>query len=159
MLVYPDNGIIHRSPLNTEHRRTVSEKSSLYFPVGLLCTQRTLAPLLRMQTNTPNTLSMSLLHLIQSQNTYIYRTERSVWRLPNYWPPTPSPPSECVLPPHQRRGDTHSPGGEGVGGSIFRKTSDIGLASYSIIPLRMQYILTETDYDVELGLFLLGLHL
>ncbi len=31
--------------------------------------------------------------------------------------PTPSLPSECVLPPHQRR--THSPGGEGGGGSIF----------------------------------------
>jgi hypothetical protein len=28
-------------------------------------------------------------------------------------------------------------GGEGVGGSIFWKTSDIGLASYSIIPLRL----------------------
>ncbi len=28
-------------------------------------------------------------------------------------------------------------GGEGVGGSIFWKTPDIGLASYSIIPLRL----------------------
>ncbi len=46
---------------------------------------------------------------------------------------------ECVLPPHQRRGvhTTHSPGGEGVGGQYFRKTPDIGLASYSIIPLRV----------------------
>ncbi len=51
--------------------------------------------------------------------------------------PPPSPPSECVLPPHQRRGGTHKPGGEGVGGSIFRKTRDIGLASYSIISLRL----------------------
>ncbi len=33
-------------------------------------------------------------------------------------------------------GGTHSPGGEGVGGSIFWKTPDIGLASYSIISLR-----------------------
>jgi hypothetical protein len=33
----------------------------------------------------------------------------------------------------------HSPGGKGVGGSIFRKTPDIGLASYSIIPLRLQH--------------------
>ncbi len=50
----------------------------------------------------------------------------------------PSPPSECVLPPHQRR--THSPGGEGGGESIFWKTPDIGLASYSIISLRtVQY--------------------
>ncbi len=30
---------------------------------------------------------------------------------------------------------THSPGGEGV--SIFRKTPGIGLASYTIIPLRI----------------------
>jgi hypothetical protein len=50
--------------------------------------------------------------------------------------PTPPPPSECVLTPHQRRGGTHSPGGEGGGGSIFWKTPDIGLASYSIISLR-----------------------
>ncbi len=53
-------------------------------------------------------------------------------------PPPPSPPSEYVLSPHQRGGDTHSPGGEGVGGgSIFRKTPDIGLASYNKIPLRI----------------------
>jgi hypothetical protein len=32
--------------------------------------------------------------------------------------PTPSPPSEYVLPPHQRRGGTHSPGGEGGGVNI-----------------------------------------
>ncbi len=70
--------------------------------------------------------------------TYIYRVQSSVWRLPNYWPPTPSTPSECVLPPHQRRGG----GGYTLagryrgGGSIVRKTPDFGLASYSIIPLR-----------------------
>ncbi len=51
----------------------------------------------------------------------------------NIDPPPLTPPSECVLPPHQR----HSPGGEGGGGSIFWKTRDIGLASYSIIPLRV----------------------
>ncbi len=49
---------------------------------------------------------------------YIYRVQISVWRLPNYWPPTPSPPSGCVLPPHQRRGDTNSPGGEGGWGWV-----------------------------------------
>ncbi len=51
-------------------------------------------------------------------------------------PPPPSSPSECVLPPHQRRGGywgTHSPGG---GGSVFWKMSDIGLASCSINSLR-----------------------
>ncbi len=39
----------------------------------------------------------------KAQSTYICRVQSSVLRLPNYWPPTPSPPSECVLPPHQRR--------------------------------------------------------
>ncbi len=38
------------------------------------------------------------------QSTYICRVQSSVWRLLKYCPPTPSPPSECVLPPHQRRG-------------------------------------------------------
>ncbi len=77
---------------------------------------------------------------MRSQSTYIYRVQSSVWRLPNYWPPTPSPTCECVLPLHQRRGVTHLPGGEGGGGqrSISRKTPDIGLASYSIISLRMR---------------------
>ncbi len=51
-------------------------------------------------------------------------------------PPTPSPPSECVLPTHHK---AHSPGGAGGGWSIFRKTPDIGLASYSIIPLRFGF--------------------
>ncbi len=76
---------------------------------------------------------------------YIYRVQSCVSRLPKYRPPTPfstqrvcPPPSECVLPPHQRRGGggvhtTNTPGGEG---SIFWKTRDIGFASYSIISLR-----------------------
>ncbi len=55
--------------------------------------------------------------------------------LKNIDPPPPSPPSECFLLPHQRQGGTHSLGGEGGGGSIFLKTPDIGLASYSIISL------------------------
>jgi hypothetical protein len=33
--------------------------------------------------------------------------------------PPPSPPSECVLPPHKRRGGTHSPVGEGGAGHIM----------------------------------------
>ncbi len=55
----------------------------------------------------------------------------------NIDPPSPSPPSECVLPLHQRRGVHNTrQGAEGGGGSIFWKTQDIGLASYSVIPLR-----------------------
>ncbi len=54
--------------------------------------------------------------------------------------PTPSSPSECVLPPHQRRGGgSHSPGGEGVGGQYFgrRRTFDWPDLIYSIISLRL----------------------
>ncbi len=39
-----------------------------------------------------------------AQSTYIYRVQSSVWHLQKYWLPPPSPPSECVLPPHHRRG-------------------------------------------------------
>jgi hypothetical protein len=39
----------------------------------------------------------------------------------------PSPPGECVPPAFGARGRTHSPGGEGGGGSIFWKTSDTAL--------------------------------
>ncbi len=48
----------------------------------------------------------------------------------NIDPPSPSPPGECE-PRLCCGGRTHSPGGEGGGGSIFLKTRDIGLASYS----------------------------
>jgi hypothetical protein len=61
-----------------------------------------------------------------SQSTYVCIVQSSVWHLPKYWPSPPSPPSECVLPPHQRRGGTHSLGGEGEGGQYFgrRQTLD-----------------------------------
>ncbi len=48
----------------------------------------------------------------------------------------PHPLTAHSPPPPLVRGRTHSLGGEGVGGSIVRKTPVIGLASYSIIPLR-----------------------
>ncbi len=41
-----------------------------------------------------------------------------------------------------KAGGTHSPGGEGVGGPIFWKTPDIGLASYSKFTLRYTVIHT-----------------
>ncbi len=49
--------------------------------------------------------------------------------------PPLSPPSECVLPPHQRRGrGTLSPDGEGDGGSKFLKDERhrIGLLQYNL---------------------------
>jgi hypothetical protein len=33
-----------------------------------------------------------------SQSTYTCRAQSCVWRLPYYWPPTPSPTSECFIP-------------------------------------------------------------
>jgi hypothetical protein len=78
---------------------------------------------------------------LYSQSTYICRVQGCVLRLPKNLPPTPSPPSECVLPPPPPPPpkDTHR-AVRGVGGSIFWKTPDIGLASYSIISLRLYCI-------------------
>ncbi len=50
------------------------------------------------------------------QSTYIYRVQSNVWRLPNYWPPTPSPPSKCVLPPAPKAGGYTLAGRWGGGG-------------------------------------------
>jgi hypothetical protein len=43
----------------------------------------------------------------------------------------PLPSGECVRPTFVGGGRTHSPGGKGGGGSIFWKTKDMGLPSYS----------------------------
>ncbi len=75
--------------------------------------------------------------LLYAQSTYICRVQSSVWRLPKYWPPTPL--STQRVSPHpapKARGYTLA-GRWGGGGSIFWKTPDIGLESYSIIPLRL----------------------
>ncbi len=48
----------------------------------------------------------------------------------NIDPPPPSPPGECVPSPLSGGKDTQ-PGGEGGWGSIFWKTIDVGLPSYS----------------------------
>ncbi len=47
-------------------------------------------------------------------------------RLPKYWPSIPLSARRVCPPPA-----THSPGGEGDGGSIFWKTREIGLPSYN----------------------------
>jgi hypothetical protein len=59
----------------------------------------------------------------------------------NIDPPPPLHPAS-VSSPRTEEGNTHSPGGEGVGGSIFWKTPDKGFASYSIIlyALDLQYL-------------------
>ncbi len=66
--------------------------------------------------------------------TYIeYRAVSGVFQTID--PPTPSsPPSECVLPPHQSRRGPHSPGGQGVGVQHFgrRQTLDWPLTVKSL---------------------------
>jgi hypothetical protein len=61
--------------------------------------------------------------------------------LPKYGPPTPLSARRVCTPRLCCGGRTHSPGGEGGGGSIFWKTQDIGLASYcnNLSTLRMHY--------------------
>jgi hypothetical protein len=71
----------------------------------------------------------------QSILTYIdYRAVAGVFQ--NIDPSIPFPPSECVLPPLQRRGVHTRRAVRGGGASIFWKTPDIGMAS--IISLRLQ---------------------
>jgi hypothetical protein len=78
----------------------------------------------------------------KSQSTYIYGVQGSVWRLPNYWPSTVHPLStQRERPPPALKAWYTLTGRRGGGGSIFRKTSDIVLASYSIIPLLSKYTL------------------
>ncbi len=52
---------------------------------------------------------------------------------------TPHPPLRPASPPATKAGGTHSPGGEGDGGSIFWKTREIGLPSYSKICTLWRY--------------------
>ncbi len=54
-------------------------------------------------------------------------------RLPRYWAPNPLSARRVCPPPATKAGGTHSPGREGDGGSIFWKTREIGLPSYSKI--------------------------
>jgi hypothetical protein len=84
----------------------------------------------------------------QPQSTYICKVQISVWRRPNIDSPPPLHPASMSSPRTKGGGRTYSPGGEGVGGSIFWKTPDIGLASYSLIPLRGQpYLLIPSQLN------------
>ncbi len=70
------------------------------------------------------------------QSAYIYRVQSSVWRLPNLTHHLHSTQRLCP-PPRTKGGGVHYVHTRrAVRGSIVRKTPDIGLASYSIIPLR-----------------------
>ncbi len=63
----------------------------------------------------------------------VYRVKSSVWRLPNYWSPTPSLPSECVRSPHQRGGGgVHTRRAVRGGGHISEDARHwIGLLQYN----------------------------
>ncbi len=68
------------------------------------------------------------------QSTYFTVRGQSYFsRLPKYWPPIPLSARRVCPPPATKVGVTHSPGGVGDGGSIFWKTREIGLPSYSKI--------------------------
>ena len=83
-------------------------------------------------------LSESVTHrILLTQSTYIRRVQSCAWFLPKYWPPIPLSTQRVCPPPVPKAGGTHSPGGEEGGGSIFWKTPAIGLASYSLISLRI----------------------
>ncbi len=68
----------------------------------------------------------------------MYRVQSSFWRLPKlqYWPPPPLHPASVSFPRTKGVGGYTLAGRWGGVGPVFRKTPDIGLASYSIIPLR-----------------------
>jgi hypothetical protein len=66
-----------------------------------------------------------------------------VFRTINLPPPLHS--ASVSSPRTKGRGSTHSPGSEGVGGSIFRKTPDIVLASYSIISVLIELSGTQRE--------------
>ncbi len=69
-----------------------------------------------------------------AQSTYFTVRGQSYFsRLPKYWPPIPLSARRVCPLPATKAGGTHSPGGEGDWGSIFWKTREIGLPSYSKI--------------------------
>ncbi len=66
---------------------------------------------------------------------YIFHCKRAILFISSSKILTPHPPLRpaSLSSPRNKGGGTHSPGGEGDGGSIFWKTSEIGLPSYSKI--------------------------
>ncbi len=70
--------------------------------------------------------------LVNPQSTYICRVQSSVWRLPQYWPPTPLSAQRVGPPPPHHRGGGGGyalAGRWGGGGSI---TSCIGILQYNL---------------------------
>jgi hypothetical protein len=118
--------ILQDNLLNGSYINPVPNKATLTFK--LLC-----VILVRMEKD-----FIPAILLKQKVLTYIeYRAVSGVFRTID--PPPPLHPASVCTPSAPKAGGyTHSPVGEGWGGSIVRKTPDIGLASYSIIPLRSE---------------------
>jgi hypothetical protein len=76
----------------------------------------------------------------------------------NIDPPSPSPPGESVLPLQQRRGVHTRRAERGMGGSIFWKTREIGLPSYSKICTRQETRQERYSYLYSPSPFLSGAH-
>ncbi len=84
----------------------------------------------------------------------IVRGQSYFSRLPKYWPPIPLSARQCP-PPATKAGGTHSPGGEGDGGSIFWKTREIGLPSYndlSTVVMNCVVIMDPEIFWLSIGL-------
>jgi len=83
----------------------------------------------------------SFLHCsLTAQSTYICRVQSCVWRLPKCCPPPPLSTQRVCPSPEPKAGGYTLAGRWGGGGSIFWKTPDIGLASYSIISPRLTVV-------------------
>ncbi len=85
--------------------------------------------------------SFNPLWFLLSTRTYICRVQNCVWRLPKYRPPTPLSTQRVCPSPAPKAVWVWGVGGR----SIFWKTPDIGLASYSIISLRY-YLMAALYY-------------
>ncbi len=66
------------------------------------------------------------------QSTYICRVQSCVWRLPKYWPPPPSPPSEYVLPFTKGGGGVHTRQGVRGWGVNILEDARIGFLQYNL---------------------------
>ncbi len=118
----------HHRPRHPRHRRPAQRRLRLRQPRQC----RLLLPLhgARLRTKGINFVAkihdnclvfLSAFHTV-SWRDYTVRGQSNVWRFAKYWPPTPSPPGECLPPPPLLWCGvrTNSLGGEGVGSQYFQ---------------------------------------
>jgi hypothetical protein len=85
------------------------------------------------------------------QSTYIFSTEHAVSDVFRTFDPPPPPSTQWVCSSPAPKAGAAGGYTLGGGGSIFRNTSDIGLASYSIIPLRSSLTLPSCVNSSQLS--------